>query len=423
LVPLRENLSFGDVREAIQPEIRESEVRIDGFTQRLDELEDDLTFIEFCGKQLVPRVFFPADHRMISATFEGITPDSAHRLERRTERIVDPDKFHYRLSNELMFRIFPTPIPLGLEFIKDRDLRLKMWRDITTRFSQLFRDDVLRAFLNLIQYVEAFDIKADNLQTLRNGLMAVVNDSAKNANIRCYCHAHYGNLDPDAVQRIDEGLREVAYTHLAIAVHVGEVTEQGQREVDAREIRNHLLLIPLHTTLAKRLLIAYQCKTQHPELIDDRLFVDSVTRLFKTEVELSQRIKEWLVQAEKAGIVLKDLYKATARGEGDLADSLKFYINRLGEPDTPENIFQANEQLMGFVPFRSGGGGTGFAPDIESALQFRKYTDDLAKNGFVRWDPDGTVHVIDTPPEKRLLRILEASGTVARSHVANHLSV
>lgn len=414
--PLREGLSFENVQDALQPEIRGNEIQVDGFVQPLGEFEDGLTFLELHEGRLVPRVFFPWDYRMISAALEGITPDSARRLEKRVEKIVDPNELHYRLSNELIFQLFPTPIPVGLEFIKDRDLRLKMWRDTTARFPQLFRDDVLRAFLRLVEYVEAFDIEVDNLRTLRDGWAAIVKDTAQNATIRCYCHAHYGDLEPEAVRRIEEGVRE-ADAHLALVVHVGEVTAQGREEIRVREMENHLLPIPLHTTLAKRLLITYQCRTSHPEQVDDKLFVDSVTRLFKTEVELSRRVKEWLEQGAQAGIVLKDLYKATARGERDLADSLKFYINLLGEPDTPENIFQANERLMGFVPF---GSRAGFIPDIETAAQLVRYTEDLARNGFVRWNPDRTVHVSKTPPEERLLRILKRAEPAAKSDVGRH---
>lgn len=416
LAPLREGLSFEDVREAIQPEIRGNEIQVDGFVQPLGEFEDSLTFLQLHEGQLVPRVFFPWDHRMISAALD-ITLDSARRLEKRVEKTVDPSELHYRLSNELVLQLFPTPIPVGLEFIKDRDLRLKMWRDTTTRFPQLFRDYALRAFLSLVKYVEAFDIEVDDLRTLRDGLEATIKDTAQSATIRCYCHAHYGNLGPEAVQRIEQGLREAADAHLALVLHIGEVTEQGREEIHAREMENHLLLIPLHTTLAKRLLIAYQCRTSYPEQVDDKLFVDSVTWLFKAEVELSRKVKEWLEQGMQAGIVLKDLYKATARGERDLADSLKFYINRLGEPDTPENIFRANERLIGFVPF---GIRAGFIPDIESATQLAKYTEDLAKNRFVRWDPDRTVHVLRTPPEERLLRILERAEPVAKSDIERH---
>ncbi len=415
--PLREGLTFQDVQKALQAETRENEIQVDGFTQRLDELEDDLTFLELHEGQLVSQIFFPWDHRMIGAAFEGITPDSAHRLEKRVEKIVDPNRLHYRLSSELVFQFFPTPISVGLEFIKDRNLRLKMWRDVTARFPQLFRDDMIRAFLSLIQYVETFDIEADDLRVLRYGFAAIMKDSAQNATIRCYCYAHYGDLGAGAVRQIEEGSREAANAHLVLLIHVGEVTQEGQEEIRAREMENYLLPIPLHTNLAKRILVTFQSKTLHPQNVDDRLFVDCVTRLFKSEIELSRRIKEWLERGVGAGIVLRDLYKATAKGERDLADSLKFYINRLGDPDTPENIFQANQRLMGFVPF---GRQVGFIPDIESAARLRKYTEDLAKNGFVRCDIDGIVHVTHTPPEKRLLRILEKTEPVAKSDVGSH---
>jgi hypothetical protein len=415
-IPLHEGLSFENIRQALQQEIRENEIHIDGFTQRMDELEDSLTFLELHEGQLIPRMFFPSGHDMISATFDGITPNSARRLEKRVSSVFDSRKLYYRLSNELIFQLFPTPIPIGLEFIKDRGLQLNMWRDTNTRFRQLFRDDILKAFFGLIQYVEAFDIEASDLRTLGNGLAVTLHDTSQNAAMGCYCYAHYGDLSAETVRQIDEGLREVGDAHLAIIIYVGEVTEQGREEMRVREIENQILLIPLHTSLAKRLLITSQCKIIYPKHIDDRLFIDSVIHLFKAELELSRKVKEWLEQGTRAGMVLRDLYKATAKGERELADSFKFYINRLGVSDTPENVFQANQRLMSFVPF---GSRAGFIPDIESASQLEKYTGDLAKNGFVRWDSDRTVHVLNTPPEKRLLHILQASETIAKSEIGD----
>ncbi|MEM3433312.1 MAG: hypothetical protein QXP27_03950 [Candidatus Methanomethyliaceae archaeon] len=417
--PLREGCCFEDIRKALQEEIREDEIRVDNFSQHLTDFEDALTFLEIQEGRLVPRVYVPWDYRMISATFEGVTLDSAHRLARRLEKVVNPDDLRYCLSNELVFQLFPTPIPVGLEFIKDRDLRLKMWRDTTARFPQLFREEMAKAFLTLIRYVDAYDVRVESLQP-RHGPVEVIEVTIKylpeNASIKCWCLAHYGDFGPEDVQRIAKDLQEAVDIHLAIAIHVGEITVQGQEELRAREMEERLLIIPLHTALAKRMLITHLCKVSHPDQINDKLFVDSVTQLYKVEMDLNRRLREWLEQGAQVGIVLRDLYKSAARSDRDLADSLKFYINRLGEPDTPENIFRANERLMSFVPF---GSRSSFVPDIESPEQLVKHTEDLAKNGFVQWTPTRTVHVANTPPEKRLIRILERGGSLSKSSIEN----
>ena len=119
--------SFEELRQALAPEIRGNQLQVDGFAKSLEELQDEITFLELQDRQLVTRVFFPWDYRMIANTFEGISLESAHRLEQRLEQIVDQSRLYYRLSDELIIQLFPTPIPYELEFIKDRDLRLKMW--------------------------------------------------------------------------------------------------------------------------------------------------------------------------------------------------------------------------------------------------------------------------------------------------------
>lgn len=413
--PIRLGPSFDDLQEVLGPEIRGTEVRIDSYAQQLSELENDLTFVELRGGELVPRVFFPWDSRMISAEFQGVTLNSARRLERRLGRIVDERELYYSLSKGLIFQLFPTPIPLELEFIKDRDYRLSAWRDMTARLPQSFRDNGARAFVDLVSEVEVFDIEVDDVRSMRRGLAGSLHDTTQDAVIQAWCYAHYGNLTDVTVREIEEVLEELG-AHVAVVIHIGEFTDEGQEELHVREMENRILHIPLHTNLAKRLLISHRYATRHPNQINDRLFADSIAEFFKREIELSTRIKEWLRKGTQTGIVLEDLYKATARGERDLADSLKFYINRLGQPTAPEKIFETNERLMSFVPF---GFRAGFIPDIESEDQLVRYTEDLAENGFVRWDPDRTVHVLTTPPEIRIIRILD-EGPIAKADVGKH---
>jgi len=417
---IREDRCFDDLENALQPEIQEEELKVDGFTMSLGALKDDLTFMEMLDGEFTSRLFFPSNYRMISTAFEGKSIDSARRLERRVENLLDQKVLYYHLSNEVLFQLFPTPIPLGLEFIKDRDLRLKLWRDTTARFSQLFRDDMTRAIFYLLEFVEAHEVEVDDVKMHKDGILAKLTDISQNATVRCYCNCVYGDIGPADIGPIEERLQDESEIHLALVIHIGDISDEGREEIRAREMEKNLLLVPLHTSLAKRFLISYQCNTKYPNQVDEKLFVDTITREFKSEVELSVKLKEWIEAGFQVGIVLKDLYKATARGERDLADSLKFYINMLGEIKTPDTIFHANKRLMEFVPF---GSRSGFIPDIESVNQLEKYTEDLLKNSFVQWNSDRTVQVTFSPPEKRLLKVLERDGTVARVAIRSYFII
>ncbi len=414
LVPLREGLSVQDLWKALYREVQDGELRVDTFSESVDDVTESLTTLVLREEQLVSRVVFPWDYCMISAFFEGVAPDAARRLWKRVENLVDTRDVWYRISNELVLQLFPTPVPIGLDFIRDRDVRLRMWRDTTIRLSQRFRQDMAQAFVRLIPRVERWDIEADceHLTPFHEGVSVTLTDTSQGADIRCYCYAQYGDLDERAICRISERMKQLGDAHLAIVVLVGEMGEGAWEEARARDMDNRLLLIPLHTAIAKRLLIAYESAAQYPDVVDQKLLAEAVTRLYGTELEFSRRVKDWLQRGAEVGIVLRDLYKDAARGERDLADSLKFYINMLGEPGTPEAIFEANRRLRGFVPF---GLRVGFVPDIDSPERLTEYTKDLARNGFVEWLPDRTVKVTMTPVERRLLQMLEADGPMASS--------
>lgn len=407
LVPLREGLGTDHMWDALKREIQDGELRVDAFEKPIEVVEDDLVVLALRQGQLESSVLFPWDHRMIAAFFEGISPDGARRLQNRMEAILDTTDIWYRMSDELLLQLFPTPVPVGLDFIRDRELRLKLWRDTTARFAQTFREDMAKAFLHLIPSVDSSDIEVDlaNAELSGGTLSVALRDTSEGADIRCLCCSQYGDLDAQGVRRICQQLNELENAHLAIVLIVGDVLAEAWEEARARDMFGSLLVIPLHSTIAKRLLIAYECITRHTTAVDQKLFVEAVTRLYRADLDLSSKIKEWLRTGAETGLVLRDLYKATARGERELADSLKFYINVLGEPGSPEAVFAANQRLKSFVPF---GVRTGFMPDIESAERLAAYTEDLARNGFVEYWPDRTVAVAQTPVERRFLRLLEA---------------
>jgi len=420
LAPFKEGTSFQQVSNRLQEEISEDELRVDGFAQPLTELEDECTHVDFEGGVLAPMFLFPWDARAIQASLEGVTLESANRLQRRLEPIIEPSHIYYRLSNELVLRLFPTPIPIGLEFIKDREFRLRMWRRATTQFSDLFEQNMPQAALALLKYAQPLNVVVDDYHSIGGGCKAVLEEKAWHARISAYCVAYAGDVSPEAIRRISQDFSKVKPVHAIILFHVGEFTNDAWEEVRVRDLEDYILPVPLHPNLAKRLVIMYDMKRRHPDQVDERLFSDAVSQLYKVDIDIEQRLETWLEYGVRAGVVIGDLRRETARSERDLTDALKFYINTSAEKGTPEETYEANKTLVSFVPYNVR---AGFAPDIESAATFAKYTQDLLENGFVSMSTSSKVELVTTPVENRIIKIVGKEGKAAQEAVKEEFIV
>ena len=420
LLRFKQGISFKEVCQNLREEIKENEIRIDNFNRKLIDFEDDLTYVDLKDNVLTTGLFFPWDAGMIQAFFEGTSPESCKRIQHRLRDIVDGSKFYYTLSNTLITRLFPTPVPVGLEFIKDRDLRLKLWRDATTRFPDLFRENMPQAILSLIKCIDLFELQPDGFRQLRNGASTTIREKVSKAAVSSYWCAHYGDIGAQDIKRIYNDIQDVKPVHLIMLFHIGELTEEGEDEIVARELESHLLRVPLHTNLTKQLIIAYKSRKDYEGKLDEKVFNDSTTRILRTEIEIDSRLTNWLEEGVKTGLVIRDIKRGTARSEKDLADALKFYINSCGLRGTPEEIYKENTELLGLIPF---GQRVGFAPDIESCEQFRKYTSDLISNRFVRETPEGRIESITSPSEQRILDIIQKEGTLSGKEIENYFVI
>lgn len=420
-VSFEKRVSFEKVQDCLQGEmeIRGDEMRIGSFSQSLTEFEDELTYLEFEDDEFTSKLLFPWDAPMIRATLGGISPEASRRLQRRVKPIVDRSEYYYTLSDELVFRLFPTPIPVGLEFIKDRDLRLKMWRETTSRLPQLFRDDMPQALLNLVKYVDSFDLRVEDIRRANQGVFLTIEERAWNAELNTYCWAHYGDISSTDIKRMGEDIQGEYFPHLILLFHIGELTDEALEEIRVWGLEDYFLHIPLSPNFVKRVLVAYNCRRRDPKQVDERLFDDAVDQLLRMELEFDRKIEAWLEEGVESGFVVRDLEKTYAKSDKDLADTLRFYINVLGQRGTSEEIFEANQTLQRFRPW---GVSVGFAADIEFP-QFRRNTEDLRNNGFVDLGLNKKVSVTTNSVEERLLDLIRDEGKVAKNAIDSYFVI
>ena len=416
LVACRPGVSLADIRAALRPIIRDSRIRVDGTERSLAEFEDELTYLRLEDGELAPSFFFPQDASLADTSLEG-----TRQLLKRVETLVDDGVSYYRLSEDLVFRLFPTPVPAGLDYIRDRDLRLKLWRGVTARFPEQFRDYMLRALLELINEAAPFDIKVVDISVLPTGVEATIEYGTQNARIKARCYAHYGDIGPEKIHELERELKKAWPVHLVVLVHVGDLSEVARREIQTGRFKDHFLHLPLHTTLTKHLLIAHQCSSTYRDSTDEGRFTETITYLLKTEVEFDSRIRGWLEDGIINGLVIQDLQKSATGRDRELAEALRFYINVLDQCETPGDVLELDEQPERFSLY--GQKGVSFAPDVAtSAVRFSKLTQDLADNSFVRLDAQGKVTVVETPVEQRLLGLLK-QGAIAANEVNNHFVI
>jgi hypothetical protein len=252
-IACRPSVSVEDLQAALQPIIRDSRIRVNGTERNLGEFEDELTYLRLEDGELVPSLFFPQDAPLMDTSLEG-----TRQLLRRVETLVDEGVSYYRLSEELVLRLFPSPVPAGLDYIRDRDLRLKLWRGVTARFPEQFRGYMPRALLELINEAAPFDIKVANISVQPTGIEATIEYGAQNVRIKARCYAHYGDIGAEKIQELARELEKAWPVHVVALVHVGDLSEVARREIQTGRLKDHFLHLPLHSTLTKHLLSACQ---------------------------------------------------------------------------------------------------------------------------------------------------------------------
>jgi hypothetical protein len=416
LVACQPSITIEDIRTTLRRIIHDDRIRLDGTERSLAEFEDELTYLRFEDGEPVASFFLPPDASLADTSLEA-----TKKLLNWLETLIDETVPYYRLSEDLAFRLFPTPVPVGLEYIRDRDLRLNLWRNVTARFPEQFRDLMPRALLELINNATPFEIRVANVNPLPMGMEATIEYSAQNAKIKARCYAHYGDIGPIQIRELERELEKAWPVHLFLLVHVGDLSESARTEIQGDRLRNHLLHLPLHTTLTKHLLIAHQCSTRHRDRIDKGQFTDTVTDLLRTQVELDNRVRAWLKEGTANGLVIQDLHKDATGRDAELAEALRFYVNVLDRREPPTEVLELDEQPERFRVYDTK---VSFAPDVAtSADRFSKLTQDLKNNGFVMVDPlQGNVTVTETPVEQRLLGLLK-QGEIAASKVNDYFVI
>ncbi len=402
LMPLYEEKTFLTVKNRLS--IVQNNVVIGENQIPLRKFEERLTYysIQKDGK-IIEHHFLPKKPLDLQLIFEDLDEDGCNSLFRSIENLFDPigANRHYIISQEFANQIFPSPLWLLMDFVKDKSKRMDLWRKASKEFRESEKEFKV-GVLKLIEHLEIgkFEHVSEGNPKFYRFNMKI--SPGKEIQIIAYVHASTGNISPNDLIEINKDIRSLR-PNLVILIYTGEIEGNIPSHTDG--IENSYLQLHFRKLRALQLIVEQLARKEILQI--DKRILDSRLREISDEIDLRGQLNECYGKCKRMGIVVDDLLTFEAESGSMLAGILKLYINFLGESKSSEELFSQYQATLEKLKF-FGDKDVAFAPiDIEASTTFVKYEDELIRNGFLLRRSDLTVDVEETPIEKRIMHIMK----------------
>jgi hypothetical protein len=420
--PLREENSFTDVLEAFKEYVTmegdKKYIKIDNYSEPLEDFEDRITYFFINNDNITSQIFLPSERHSLMSFFEGISFDRAVEIEHLVNRKLCKDEDYYLASDGLLSQIFPTPIPRELEFIKNREFRMKLWREVTRNLAEQYENYMPRAFMFILEKSKLFKLVETEREAPKSlaKFAELITDEIK---INCLFYSVNGDVksrDIEELHHLIKGKRPPV--HCVILLYTGEIAQEAEEKIINKELgkegENVILDVHLHPTLAKRIISIYRASFNPEEIGSESLFMSVIKRIVIQELDFQDKVKDWLKAQEGKGFVIIDLPVEATSSLREFADALKFYINFMGQEYTIQEIFNKNrDELLKFIKYEAKK--ISIIPDIELP-KFARLTEDLVNNGFLL-QSKGKYSLQFHPVEKRILSILKKETKLSNTEL------
>ncbi|HEC88412.1 MAG TPA: hypothetical protein ENI52_03755 [Thermoplasmata archaeon] len=428
VAPLKEDKNLDDVLDFFEEYIEidkiknEKMIRIENHSEYVYEFKDRITQYKWENGNVVEKIFLPIDELDIRIFFDGeITHEKSIEL-RNALRKLRSDETYYMASDILLNQIFPTPTPKGLEFITNRELRLKLWREVSRNMIEEFDRNMPEAFLRILKESDIYDF-IDKKDSDYYSIVQLMDKKTETA-LQALFYPINGDIKSEGIEKINNVLNMNKKIHLSILLYTGEITPEAQEKILNKELGKDgkylLVEMPLHPSLTKKILCGYIASTSHEEDLDNSLFKTTCREVITQELMFDTKLLEWVKEQEKRGVVISQI-STSARSLKEFSDALKFYINYSDEANSPDNIFDRN--MSEVLRFRKYGTRTGLLPsDFESANKIAEISIDLHNNGFLR-KVDGVYKVVGHPVEDRIIQIIEKEKKITVSDLRHYFVI
>jgi hypothetical protein len=420
--PLQERKSFHDVIEAFKDYITiegdKKYIKIDNYSELLEDFEDRITYFFIDGDKITSQIYLPSEKNSLMSFFEGISFERAIEIEHLVNRRLCKDEDYYITSDELLSQIFPTPVPRELEFIKNREFRMKLWREVTRNLAEQYENYMPEAFMYILEKSKLFKL----VETEREApkfLAKFAELIIDEIRINCLFYSINGDVKSQDIEELDHLIKSKRPpVHCVVLLYTGEITQEAEDKIINKELgkegENVILDVHLHPTLAKRIISIYRASFNPEEIGSESLFMSVIKRIVIQELDFQDKVKDWLKAQEGRGIVITDLPIEATSSLREFADALKFYINFMGKEYTAQEIFNKNrDDLLKFIKYEAKK--ISIIPDIEFP-KFTRLTEELVNNGFLL-QSEGKYLLQPHPTEKRILSILKKETKLSNTEL------
>lgn len=376
---------------------------VNPYREYLDEFIDRITFFDLDeNNELVSKIYLPFEDTDTKMFFKNeISTEDAREISLKFKELVDNNNIGY-ISNELVQNlIYPTPIPRDLNFIKDKDSKLEIWREVLKNLNEYYEKYILEAFLDTLINSNIYSIPVGKIENHDNYNVFELMEEQSKSNIKVLLFSVTGDVKAEDVNFVSTILSNDISINLAILLTGGDFSKRAS---ELLEDYDNILGIPVHPNISKTLICTALAKEKYTSKIDDTLLNSVSEKIIQKDFLLEEKIDNWLKIQLENGLVIEQI-ETSAKSISNLVDCLKLYINYEEIPYNSKKILDKNkEEILGFKKYKAKMSGL-IGTDFEGK-NVEELSVDLYINGFLN-KKNSMYSVKKHPVENRLIKLFD----------------
>ncbi|MHA1505882.1 MAG: hypothetical protein ACTSR0_01635 [Candidatus Asgardarchaeia archaeon] len=390
-------------------------IKIGNYSESLTTFKERVTYTNFDGVESSREVYLPYEDRDIESFFYGIDDEGRDALKYLLKKMCDSKSHFYIASEELLIQLYPPPIPPELGFIKDKEERLHLWRDVTRNFDQYYEGYISDAFIELLKSAR-FDVLLHKTLADINYPKYIEIKDDEGRKLSSMVYPVSGNVTHEDIAKIYNYYKNYNL-HLVFLIFMGKITEDAREEIDIKKLgedgNNVIEEYNIHPSIIKRILCTYLAKLKRLEV--DEIYLKTTVTNIARDLDIEEKYKKWLLKQYDKGIAIKDIKLRETSNYKDLPGALRFFLNFVDEDLKIDETFQRNQELLDLTMY---GKKVGIIPDI-AKNQFKNISLDLVANDFLSKEYKVKTH----PVEERIIKILKNKKELTLSDLEKYFVI
>lgn len=349
------------------------------YREYLDEFVDRITFFDLDDNNtLSSKIYLPFEETDTKMFFKNeISQDEAIEISFKFRELVDT-KVEY-LSNDLVQNlIYPTPMPRDLNFIKNKEKKLELWRDVLKNHTEYSEKYISPAFLKALINSEIYSIPQEKIENYDNYVIFKLIEKQSNSQIKTLLYSVNGDVRSEDVNLVSNILSDDISINLAILMTAGDFSKKATVLIDNN---SKILSINVHPNISKTLICTAIAPEKYEGKIDNALLNSVSKKIIQKDFLLDEKIDNWLNIQLENGLIIEQI-ETSAKTLKNLSDCLKLYMNYEDTPYTAKEVFEKNkEEILGFKKYRTQM--TGLIGSDFDTKTVEELSIDLYTNGFL----------------------------------------